>query len=161
MRFAIKYSAMNGPEPVLNRLDELLSRVEDEIHELEIQDADLLENSDWYLSCRPIRRTMLEKTAQTALYHTPRNSGPHLRRIEVTDEPTADSARVLAYTPLHLIVENFSSDGALVKFAVRLLATPEIWELCFGSGASRTPPALQIESPGGHGEVPKLLVKTD
>jgi len=159
MRFAIRYSAMNGSESVLNRLDELLSRAEDEIHELEIADADLLEGSTWYLSSRPIRRAMLEKTAHSTLYRTPRTSGPHLRRIEVADQPTADSARALAYTPLRVIVENFSSDGALIRFAVRLFAAPEVWELCFGSAAKRTPPALQIESPGGHGELPKLLDK--
>jgi hypothetical protein len=159
MRFAIRYSAMNASEPVLNKLDELLSRVEDEIHELEITDADLLEGSAWYLSCRPIRRAMLEKTAQTTLYRTPRTSGPHMRRVEVADQPTADSAQALAYTPLHLIVENFSSDGALIRFALDLFATPEVRELCLGSGARRTPPAFRIESPGGHGEMPKLLNK--
>jgi hypothetical protein len=102
---------------------------------------------------------MLEKTAHSTLYHTPRTSGPHLRRIEVADQPTADSARALAYTPLHVIVENFSSDGALIRFSLRLFATPEAWELCFGSAAKRTPPALQIESPGGHGELSKLIEK--
>jgi hypothetical protein len=159
MRFAIRYSAMNGSESVLNKLDELLSRVEDEIHELEITDADLLEDSAWYLSSRPIRRAMLEKTAQTTVYRPPRNSGPHLRRIEVTDKATADSARALAFTPLHVLVENFSSDGALINFALQLYAGPEVLELCLGSAVRRTPPAFQIESPGGHGELPKLLDK--
>jgi hypothetical protein len=157
MRFAIKFSAMNGPESVLNKLDDLLARVEDEIHELEVMEADLVEESAWYLSCRPTRRVVLEKIAQTTIYRSPRISGPHLRRIEVVDQPTADSARALAYTPLHVIVENFSSDGTLVKFALQLFASKEVLALCLGAGAKQTPPALRVESPGGHGEIPKLL----
>ena len=157
MRFAIRFSAMDGPESVLNKLDDLLSRVEDEIHELEVTDADLVEESAWYLSCRPTRRVMLEKSAQRTIYRSARISGPHLRRIEVVDQTTADSARALAYTPLHVIVENFSSDGALIKFALQLFASKEVLALCLGAGAKQTPPALRIESPGGRGEIPKLL----
>ena len=159
MIFAITQSAINGTETVLNNLDELLMRVEDDIHELEIVDADLLEGSAWYKSCRPDRRNILEKSAEALFHRSPRTCGPHLRRIVVTDESTAVKAREIAHTPLHVLVENFDSDGALVKIALMVFATPAAWELCFGTGALRTPPALGIESAGGYGELEKLLRK--
>lgn len=159
MLFAIKYEAMNGSEIVLNLLDALLSRAEDDIHELEIVDADVLESSAWYESCRSDRRKMLEKSAESLLHRSPRIRGPHLRRIEVTDESTAARARSLAYTPLYVLVENRESDGALVKTALKIFTTPTVWDLCFGSGALRSPQALSIESGGGHGELKKLLAE--
>jgi hypothetical protein len=101
---------------------------------------------------------MLEKCAQALLYRSPRTRGPHLRRIEVTDEATATNACGIAHTPLHVLLENADSDGALVKFALMLFSNAETWELCYGAGALRTPPAIVIESRGGHGELKKLLV---
>ena len=159
MRFAIKIEAMNGSEIVLNMLDALLTRAEEAIHELEIVDADLLENSAWYDSCRMTRRTMLEKSAGAMLHQTPRTRGPHLRRIYVNDEKTASYARKIAHTPLSVLVENSESDGALVKSALRVFATQAAWDLCFGSGARQRPTAFSIESRGGHGELEKLLAK--
>jgi len=159
MTFAIAKGAMNCEEATLNKLDALLMRVEDDIHELEIVDADFLEASAWYESCRGDRRNMLEKCAQSSLYRTPRTRGPHLRRIEVTDETTATNACGIAHSPLHVLLENADSDGALVKFALREFGTPATWELCYGAGALRTPPAVEIESRGGHGELKKLFTK--
>jgi hypothetical protein len=158
MIFAIGQEAMNGNESVLNNLDMLVMRVEDDVHELEILDADLLEASPWYKSCRPDRRNMLEKCAQAMLHRSPRTRGPHLRRIKVTDEATAKHAREIAHTSLQVLLENADSDGALVKFALMVLSNASAWELCYGVGAVRTPPAVVIESRGGHGELKKLLV---
>lgn len=149
---------MNGKEAALNKLDALLMRVEDDVHELEIIDADFLEASAWYESCRSDRRNMLEKCAQTLVHRSPRTRGPHLRRIEVTDETAAANACDMAHTPLHVLLENADSDGALVKFALMLFASPAAWELCYGGGSRRTPPAVVIESRGGHGELKKLLM---
>jgi len=158
MVFAIAPAAMNGEDTVLNKLDALLMRVEDDVHELEIIDADFLEASAWYESCRSDRRNMLVKCAQTSIHRSPRTRGPHLRRVVVTDETTAANARELAHTPLHVLLENADSDGALVKFAVMVFANPATWELCYGTGSRRTPPAVVIESRGGHGELKKLLL---
>lgn len=157
MLFSVKCSVMNGSETVLNALDALIARIEDDIHEIEIAEADLLEDTHWYKSSRPDRRKMLEKCAEASLHRPPRTRGPHLRRIEVTDETAAKRARSAANTPLLVLVENFESDGTLLKFGVQEYATPVTWELCFGGGVGCTPPAFQIESPGGHGELPKLL----
>ena len=159
MRFVLERAVMNGPETVLDKLDDLLARVEDEVHEIDIIDADLLEESAWFTSSRQTRREILQRIAQTSVHRSARTSGPHLRCVNVSDEATVKIARHLAYTPLHVIVENFSSDGALVKFAIAKSGTPEIKKLCLDSGASATPPAFQLESPGGHGEILKLLDK--
>lgn len=157
MLFAVKPEAMNGTDTVLDKLDDLISRVEDDIHELELADADLLEDSGWYKGCRGDRRHLLKKCAEAWLHRTPRTRGPHLRRIEVNDESTAKAACTIAFTSLQVLVENSGSDGALVKFAIKVFATPVAWELCFGTGAQRTPPAIRIDGPGGSGELPKLL----
>ncbi len=149
---------MNGSESVLSNLDRLVMRVEDDVHELEIRDADLLAASAWYRSCRTDRRNMLEKCAKAMLHRSPRTRGPHLRRVEVTDETTSKNAWGLAYTPLHVLLENADSDGALVKFALMIFSNAGTWELCYGAGALRTPAAVVIESRGGHGELKKLLV---
>jgi hypothetical protein len=159
MRFVIARALMNGCDAILDKLDELLTRVEDEVHEVEISDADLLEDSAWFASCRQTRKEILKSVAQTTLYRPARISGPHLRTVQVADEESVKVAKHLAYTPLHVIVENFSSDGALLKYAISIFASPQVQRLCVGPGAAVTPPAIQIESPGGHGDVPKLLEK--
>jgi hypothetical protein len=58
MLFVIQPSATHGVEVILNALDAILLRVEDEVHELEIIQADDLASSDWYmsLSSRPTRQ---------------------------------------------------------------------------------------------------------
>jgi hypothetical protein len=159
MRFVIATAVMNESDEILDQLDQLLTRVEDEVHELEIVEADLLEDSRWFASARQTRKEILKNIAQTTIYRARRTSGPHLRTVQVSDSQTVRLARHLAYTPLHVIVENFSSDGALLKWALTMLAASEVYQLCFGHGARATPPALQIESPGGHGDIPKLLDK--
>ena len=57
MLFSIDSAAMNGGEDRYNALDQILARVEFDIHEIEIADADLLQESAWYESCRPDRRS--------------------------------------------------------------------------------------------------------
>ena len=159
MVFAIKKEAMNGPERVLNLLDSVLARVEGEVHEMEIADADFLESSAWYDSCRRDRRKMLEKVAEALLHRAPRSRGPHLRRIEVTDEGTAQYARSMANTPLTLLVENSESDGALVKAALKAFSSSATCELCLGFGALQAPKAFSIDSGGGYGELTKRFAQ--
>jgi hypothetical protein len=148
---------MNGPAGVLNKLEAVLARVETDIHELEIIEADLLEDTIWYQSCRTDRRNLLRKTATAALHRPRRQRGPHLRRLEVRDEPTALLAQHTAYTPFRVLVENRDSDGALVKFAMMIFATPTTWDLCYGSLAHETPPAFEVDSGGGSGELKKVV----
>ncbi|MFS8065211.1 MAG: hypothetical protein ACMG6S_02445 [Byssovorax sp.] len=157
MLFAIQPAAMNGTEAVLDALDAIIARTEDEVHKAEVIQADQLENSRWYSSSRADRRKLLEQIAATSIYPALRTQGPHLRRVEVSDEASAARARGIAYTPLLVLAENDVSDGALVDAALRVFGAPTTIELCFGAPSKIDPPAFQIESRGGHGELPKLI----
>lgn len=157
MLFAILPTAMDGAETVLNMLDALVERAACDVHEIEIRQADDMESSRWYASSRSDRRKLLKEIARTSHYRAPRTQGPHLRRIEVSDEATAAQARNSAYAPLLVLAENDGSDRALVEAALRLFAVPKVLELCFGAPSRLEPPAFEIESRGGHGELKKLI----
>jgi hypothetical protein len=156
MTFAITVAAMSS-EPGLNSLDALLRRIEEDVHEIELLDADLLEGTLWYQASRPERRLLLKKIATAMFHRSPRRRGPHVKRCEVKDEGTAAQACEAAYTPLCILVENDNSDGRLVKFALMAFANRETLNLCYGTGQSRTPKACEIESRGGSGELKKLI----
>ncbi|AUX46506.1 uncharacterized protein SOCE26_080120 [Sorangium cellulosum] len=158
MLFVVQLAAMNGEERVLDALDAILVRVEDDVHEAELIDVDELEASAWYQSSRRDRQKLLEKIAEASLHRSPRKRGPHLRRVEVSDPATAAQARVIAHAPLLVLVENDISDGSLVEAALRTLAEPATIELCFGAPSQLEPPAFKMESRGGHGELKKLIV---
>lgn len=157
MLFSIHDAAVNAGERVYNALDLIIARVESAIHEIEIPSADLLQESEWYKSCRADRRKMLEQIAQSQAYRTKSLEGPHLRQIDVGDEASAICAQALAYTPLTILLENGFSDGALVNAAIEVVAKPQTIELCFGRSALADPPALELVGGGGHGELLKLL----
>lgn len=159
MLFSIRSSAMSGGDAICNKLDQILSRSEDGVHEIEILDAESLEESDWYRTCRADRRKLLEAMAQSALYRSEKKRGPHLRRFDVVDDATATCAKQLAHTPLEVLVENAFSDGALVTAAINVFGEPETIELCVGSPSTLDPPAFLITSGGGHGELSKLIRK--
>jgi hypothetical protein len=158
MLFAIFPGAMDGPEDVLNALDAIVVRAADDVHEIEILQADDLARSKWYASSRFDRQKLLEEIAGASHHRAPRTRGPHLRRIEVRDDATAAQARSRAYAPLLLLAENAVSDGALVEAALRVFGAPKAIELCFGAPSRLEPPSFQIESWGGNGELKKLIV---
>jgi hypothetical protein len=158
MTFSITAAAMNS-ESGLNKLDALLKRIEEDVHEMEILDADLLEETLWYQTSRAERRLLLMKIATAMLHRSPRLHGPHVQRCEVKDERTAAQACEAAYTPLYILVENDNSDGRLVKFVLMAFANRETLDLCYGTGQSRTPKACELESRGGSGELKKLIEK--
>lgn len=159
MLFVIQSTAMNGEEAVLDELDGILRRIEDDVHEGELVGVDELEVTAWYQLSRPLRRKLLEEIAEASLYRAARTRGPHLRRIEVNDATSAAQARRIAYTPLLVLLENRESDGALVEAALRTLAEPTTIELCFGQPSRLEPPAFQTDSGGGHGELRKLIAR--
>jgi acyl-CoA reductase-like NAD-dependent aldehyde dehydrogenase len=74
MTFSVTAAAINS-EPGLNKLDELLKRIEEDVHQMEILDADLLEETSWYQTSRPERRLLLMKIATAMLYRSPRLNG--------------------------------------------------------------------------------------
>jgi len=159
MTFSITLTAMNASEEGLNKLDALLKRIEEDVHEMEILGADLLEDTSWFQTSRPERRLLLMKIATAMLHRPPRVHGPHVQRYEVRDEGSAAQACEVAYTPLYVLLENDNSDGRLVKFALMAFANRETLDLCYGTGQSRKPKAFEIESRGGVGELKKLIEK--
>lgn len=161
MLFAIDTAAMNGTEDVINHLDVILTRAEAGAHDIEILDEHL-ESSTWHRTSRGARQEAIRQFARRSMYRGyGRRQGPHQRTERVVDEPSAKQAAALALTPLEVLAENDISDGALVEFAIRLLATDETIDICFGAGAKLEPPAFRIESRGGHGELAKLIVRKD
>jgi hypothetical protein len=157
VKFRIKLEALNGTERTLDSLDIVMGRVEDSVHELEIHDADELNQSAWFLSSRAGRRKLLEEIASNALRTGPRTSGPHLKSYDISTEKTAEIARNLAVTPLSVLLENADSDGALVETAVRFFGNAATVELCFGSPKNLGRRAVDFESRGGEGELKKLV----
>ncbi len=159
MRFVVHLTAMNGPESVLNELDAILLRVEYGVHEMEIPEADLLEQSSWYGSSRDGRRKVLEQIAEQSLYRGNRTKGPHLRHTDVQDAASATMARCQAYSPLVVILENDESDGALLEGAVRKFASAPAVELCFGDPSRLTPKSFDLQHAGGYGSVLRFVEK--
>jgi len=119
MLFAIGLTVMNGDEAGLDALDAIAVRVEDDVHEAVLADADLLPATRWYQTSRPDRRKLFEGIAGASLHRSPRVKGPHLRRVEVHDSASAAVGRSLATASLLVLAENEFSDGALVKAATR------------------------------------------
>lgn len=157
MLFSIGMKALNGDEATLNCLDAIVDRVEDAVHELEIVDADLLSNSSWYQSSRHGRRKFLEEVAANALRKAAKVKGPHLRKIVVDDATSAERAKQQAQTPLHILLENADSDGALIEASLTAFASAETLTLFKGRPSKLAIPAIKIESRGGHGELKKLV----
>ncbi len=48
VRFVVYTSALNGDDSVLSIIDRLIDRLADEVHRVDIPDADLLQESAWY-----------------------------------------------------------------------------------------------------------------
>lgn len=157
MLFEIRDGVLNGTEQVLGYLDSLLMRVEDEVHILEIIDADVLESSRWYQSSRPSRRKLLEEIAATTLYQSHPKHGVHSKRILVDTPESSFKAKQLANAPLQVILENDISDGALIRAAIHVFGSNAAKKLCFGPPSKLDPSPISFESGGGEGEVLKKV----
>ena len=124
MRFAVQPGVMNSSGAVLDALNAIVARAEDEVHEVEIVQADLLQESKWYKYSHPDRKRSLERIAITTFYHASRTRGPHLRRVDVNNEASAAQAKSSAHAPLLVLTENDVSDGALNWLISRLNTQP-------------------------------------
>lgn len=156
VRFRIEASALNGDEAALNCIDQLVDRLADEVHLIEVPDVDLLEDSAWYQNARASRRKVLT----TALARPPRaqaNPREPLSRVEsVHDGDSARLATRLAYTPLTLLVEDREADGVLLEMLIEELAWPALKGLWL-RGQRASPPASKLESAGGINAIPDRI----
>lgn len=155
MRFILHESALNGDDNVLSLIDRLVDRVADEVHRIELPDVDRLQSSRWYRDARPTRR----KVMTTAVAVPPTASSPpglHAKRLEVSNADEAAVADKLAHTPLTVLVENREADGILLDILVEELGSSQL-RMLWVQGQQVTPPAMNIETAGGLGEMPQNI----
>lgn len=157
MRFILHATALQGEDDELLRLiDRLVDRVADEVHRVEVPDADLLQDSDWYKSARQIHRKII--TAAVAV--PPRKHAdpyaPHAKRFEVRHIDDARVADKLAHAPLTILVEDREADGVLLDIFVEELGSPEL-RFLWQRGQTVTPRAFDLENSGGLNAMPQRI----
>jgi hypothetical protein len=155
LRFLIHSAALNDNDKALSLIDGLIDRLADEVHWVELADADLLQESSWYQSARPTRRKVL----LSAVARPPRVSGkrgPHSKTIEVFDAESIKLAHRLSSTPLVILVEDREADGVLLEIVVQELGWPEL-QLLWANGKNVTPRAIEIDTAGGIGAIPQRV----
>ncbi len=145
MKYILHADALNGDDPILALLDRLVDRVADEVHRIDVPDADLLQETLWYQDARPLRRKILT----TAIAAPPRQAvderGPHLKFVKVEDAASTRLADKLAHAPLVVLVEDREADGLLLDVLVEELGWPALGAL-WTRGQEVTPPAVEIAS---------------
>jgi hypothetical protein len=151
MIFSIEDSAINGDDDLCRAIDKILMRVEEGIHDVEINAA-ILEGSRFYITSRAAVREFLEQASRDSAYRA-----KSLKRVFVSDSDTAIQANQLAYSPLEILTENTFSDGALVETAIRIFGSKKTIAICLGELSQCVPPPIRISSGGGHGELSKLI----
>lgn len=155
MKLVLRASALNCDDSVLALIDRIVDRLADEVHRLEMPEADLLEMSRWYQSARPTR----QKVLMSAVAGPPRKAssghGPHVKVVEV-DSETVRFAEKLAHTPLVILVEDREADGVLLDILVEELGWPELQAL-WERGWEVTPNAIEIDTAGGIGAIPQRI----
>ncbi len=137
-------------------LDRIIYKIEDEWHEWEIDNPEIIEQSDWLYGLRKTLRELFEKAAIVGSY--PRTTGPHLRRIVVTLNPQQGEfiprqAEKYTAQPLFILMENRFTDGLFLNTILDVLSPEALTKLI-----RRTDGAIiEYDSPGGNGELPKLV----
>lgn len=158
MRLVLNITALNGGDEVHDLIDRLVDRVADEVHRVEVPDADLLHESGWYQSARQTRRRVL--TAAVAVPPRKHSSpeGPHSKQIEIRNVEEARVADKLAHAPLTILVEDREADGVLLNILVEELGSTELralWKI----GQAVTPRAVEVDSSGGIGSMPQRIAR--
>ena len=153
MRFVIHADVLDGDDAALALVDSLIDRVADEVHRVDMPDADRLVASRWYEEARSVRRKVLTEALSSPPRSDSGRSGLHSGAVDVCDMATADRARRVAYAPLILLVEDREADGVLVEILVEELGSAELralWE----RSREVTPRAVEIDTAGGVGAMP-------
>lgn len=156
MRFILHPSALNAGDEVLELIDRLVDRAADEIHLLEVPDADLLMESRWYVGARQTRRRVLAKAvASPPRMRSPLES-PHNKIGHVRNLDDARLAAKLAHTPLVILVEDRDSDGVFLGILVEECGSPELQRI-WNINGDVTPKAIEIETAGGIDAMPQRI----
>ena len=156
MRFVLHALALNGGDELFRFIDRLVDRAADEVHRIEVPDADLLQSSGWYEGARPTRRKILTSAVAVPPRRHTTDPGPHAKQLEVCDTDSARLADKLAHTPLTILVEDREADGILLEILVEELGSPELRSL-WACGQAVTPRAIEFENSTGIGAMPERV----
>jgi hypothetical protein len=156
LRFVVRISVLNGNDDTLSLIDRLVDRLADEVHQVEVPDVDLLQESNWYQQARQTRRKVLMSAVAKPPRVASQVRGPHLKMIEVLDSESAKLADRLAHTPLVILVEDRESDGVFLDILVEELGWPELQTLWI-KGKRATPRAMEIDTAGGKDAIPQRV----
>ena len=142
-------------EECLTKLIAILQKVEVGWHIWEVINPESLEDSMLVNSIRTLKE-LHEKATVCSIYPPPEHL--HTRRVLVTfnssetDSLPPDAALNYLTTPLYLLMENRNTDGTFLDAVLDVLSPPDLKELL-----GHSPPPLHKDSPGGNGELPKLI----
>ena len=156
MNFVLCAPALNGDERTLTLIDRIVDRVEEEVHQIEVPDADLLQNSHWYVQARAMRKRLLTTSAAKPPRRTDAQKGIHTKNVLIGSPCDAVVAAKLALSPLIILVEDREADGVLLEIAIENLASMELSRL-FSRGAKAVPRAWDIQTAGGIGSIPQRI----
>lgn len=135
MRFVIEAPLEEGGVAVWNDpvalplLDRLLARADEAAHTVVLDDADLVDGSEWFRGARPASYDRLLELCELARVSAWRAVTPDPKAWRVATSADAERALRIANAPLKLLVENLLRDGALLEVAVRLLAYEPLRQL--------------------------------
>jgi hypothetical protein len=156
MRLVLHTTALNGGDEVYDLIDRLVDRVADEVHRVEVPDADLLHESGWYQSARQTRRKVLTTAVAVPPRKHTTTQGPHAKQIEIRNVDEARVADKLAHAPFSILVEDREADGVFLNILVEELGSTELRAL-WTRGQAVTPRAIEIDTAGGIGAMPQRI----
>lgn len=154
MRFEIASEILDGEDRLLARIDRIVDRLADGVHEVEV-DASRLRSTKWFASTRATRRQLLMQASSTPpVRGRARGRALHSKRYSVNNAVECEVAEKLAHTSLTILVEDREADGRLLELIVDELAPPEmqrVWR------AAVSPPSVRVDSSGGIGSMQARL----
>jgi hypothetical protein len=135
-------------------LDIIVGTVADEWHEWDVCDPEELEACEW-VGGRPWVAELMKKAALAGSYRSERCFPKRVVIVSDSGEsgalPPQTAARFVV-EPLLIMMENRFSDGRLIDAALTFLAPAIVRK-----HREIAPKAIRYDSPGGNGELPKLI----
>lgn len=135
-------------------LDQIIYEVARGVHDWHVDDPERIERSAWLRGARGTIRTLLERAALSTRYRAP-DQLHRLLLLVGTDAPpqslSPEKAVQFLRTPLKVLMENRLTDGVLLDAVFAVLASEEVRRL------KEEAKAIAYDSPGGNGELKKLV----
>jgi len=158
MNFIVTEDIFNANDLTLRQLDQIIDRVEDGVHRVEIKGADKLKESEFFLKARPTRQKfLLTAASRIPVFNVSRDT--HLTDIFIDSPSAVVDAKKIAHTPLTILVEDREADGVLIEIMINKLASVEmrnLWKTAFNA----TPVGVEIITAGGLNAMPQRVSRT-